>query len=187
MSSHLVDLLQTVGVAASLATGPAALFLSWQNNRESSRTTQVTSTQLQVSVMPVPIIESSRLTWREQSLVILAVRVRNVGSGPILGLQINRIRVNDTLPPFKLLNAPELDIVMPKDHVEYRMRLTEPLPFRHAEEQMLIEISYYDVLGIQYTRPLSLLVTAGTAAGLVSGHMPVRIRSGFGLRGADVR
>jgi hypothetical protein len=185
--SSLVDILQTVGVAASLATGQAALFLSWQNNRTSSRTTQVTSTQLQVSVMPVPIIESSRLTWREQSLVILAVRVRNVGSGPILGLKVNRIRVDDALPPFRLLTTPEIDIVMPKDHVEYRMRLTEPLAIGHAEAQLLIEISYYDVLGIQYARPLSLLVTSGTAAGLVSGHNPVRIRSGISLRGADVR
>jgi hypothetical protein len=177
VTSGLLGVLQTAGIAVSLATGPAALFFSWQNNRENSRVTSVASTQLQVSVMPVPMIEGSRLTWRSKDLVMLSIRIRNVGSGPTLNLRLRKIHLHKSAIGFKRIETPALDVVMPTGYVDYKIRFSQPPGSCHENDQLLLEMSYFDVLGNSYSRSLSLLVSVGAGAGTVAGVLPVKIKS----------
>ena len=68
MRPETLNVLQSVGVVASLLFGAVALVLSWQNNRATNREADVAAEQLRASIIPVPMIEDSRLTWRGRHL-----------------------------------------------------------------------------------------------------------------------
>jgi hypothetical protein len=175
VSVGIVDVLQIAGVVVSLGTGPLAIYLAWRGNRDNERATEVHSTRLQVSVMPVPIIEGSRLTWRGRELVIMAMRVRNVGAGAVLGLRVCGVELRDGARGFKPLSLPTLDVVMPSEHIDYRLKLEGVQCTSNQEEPLHILIEYFDVLGLHYERTLPLLVTAGSGAGVVAGYLPIRM------------
>ena len=174
MRPETLNVLQSVGVVASLLFGAVALVLSWQNNRATNREADVAAEQLRASIIPVPMIEDSRLTWRGRHLVVLALRLRNVGSGPILGLRITAIRLDRSGLEFEELNSPKADVVRPTVDVEQRLRFGPP-PEIPASGLLVIEVAYLDVLGNSYQHPLTLAVTAGSGSGAMAGVRPARV------------
>ncbi|QOC92652.1 hypothetical protein [Micromonospora craniellae] len=174
MTQETLNVIQFAGLVATFVCSIAALFLSWQNNRSSDREVRVAAEQLRASIIPVPMIQDSRLTWRGPTLVVLSVRLRNVGAGPILGIQITGIRIDRTSLAFEALSAPKADVVMPTTDVEQRLRFVDP-PQIAQPSLVLVEIEYFDVLGNHYQQPLPLTVVSGTGSGAMAGVRPARI------------
>ncbi|MEU1809057.1 hypothetical protein [Micromonospora aurantiaca (nom. illeg.)] len=174
MSQETLNALQVAGLAVTLTLSVIALVLSWQNNRATAREARIAGEQLEASVVPVAMIQDSRLTWRGQELVVLSVRLRNVGAGPMLGLRIEGITLDRAALAFVPLGEPKADAVQPMTDVEQRLRFTEP-PRIPDVGSLVLRIRYYDVLGHDHDKPLNLRVSAGSGSGTMTGFLPARI------------
>ncbi|WP_433349396.1 hypothetical protein [Micromonospora sp. CA-111912] len=174
MTQDTVNLLQVVGLGVSLTFSVVALALSWQNNRASAQEARIAGQQLETSVVPVAMIQDSRLTWRSQDLIVLSVRLRNVGAGPMLGLHIAGIRLDRAALRFTELAGPKADVVQPATDVEQRLRFTHP-PRIPEQGSLVVEVRYFDVLGHQHDKSLNLIVSAGSGSGTMTGFLPARV------------
>ncbi|WP_405093549.1 hypothetical protein OG767_12470 [Micromonospora sp. NBC_01392] len=174
MSQESLNTLQVVGLAVTLTLSVIALILSWQNNRATAREARIAGEQLEASVVPVAMIQDSRLTWRGQELVVLSVRLRNVGAGPLLGLRIDQITLDQSALEFVPLGEPKADAVQPMTDIEQRLRFSDP-PRIPELGSLVLRIRYFDVLGNEHDKPLNLRISAGSGSGTMTGFTPAHI------------
>jgi hypothetical protein len=162
------NVISWLGIAMSLALSVIAVTISWKNYRTQFLVARYTSEQLQTSVIPVPMIQDSRLTWRGDTLVMIAVRLRNVGAGPMLSIEFTEVRLGASIHPVEMASYRQQNALMPEQYLERRMRLKQPM-ILSSESEISIPLCYSDVMGHTYESLFGLKAKIGAGAGAITG------------------